>query len=188
MAQGSTPRLELVSSSPEHTERLGRGLGERVGPGAVLALAGDLGAGKTCLVRGLAAGLGAEDPVSSPTYTLAHEYAGRLILHHLDAWMSEREAAFLAAGGEDLLDAGGVCAIEWAGRVAEWLPEPRIELELAHLDPERRRLTAVRRQVAGLPDPAHEAAWAWLEAQARGESDFSGPSVNPAGPGPLDTP
>ncbi|MHC4894473.1 MAG: tRNA (adenosine(37)-N6)-threonylcarbamoyltransferase complex ATPase subunit type 1 TsaE [Planctomycetota bacterium] len=204
---GACPELELESAGPEVTERLGAGLGARLGPGAVLALAGDLGAGKTCLVRGLAEGLGSVDPVSSPTYTLAHEYAGRLTLYHLDAWMSAREAAFLAAGGEELLEAGGVCAIEWAGQVAEWLPRPRLELTLIHLTPTTRRLRARRVLRAGEPDPAHEGAWDWLEAVASGatpldpegdgegsppadrpDSKDPGSGVNPAGRNPLDRP
>ncbi|QDU67567.1 tRNA (adenosine(37)-N6)-threonylcarbamoyltransferase complex ATPase subunit type 1 TsaE [Engelhardtia mirabilis] len=136
------PEVSFVSNSADETEALGEALGRALLPGCVLALSGELGAGKTCLVRGLARGIESEDPVSSPTYTLAHEYAGRLTLHHLDAWMAEREASFLAAGGEELLLGESAAVIEWAGHVEAWLPRPHLALELAHLDPRRRRVTA----------------------------------------------
>jgi tRNA threonylcarbamoyladenosine biosynthesis protein TsaE len=165
MAAGSdSPQdlLEFHSAAEEQTERLGEGLGPHLRPGALLALRGDLGSGKTCLVRGLARGLGSPDPVSSPTYTLAHEYRGRLPLHHLDAWMAARDAAFLAAGGEELLLGTGVAAIEWAGAVEAWLPQPRLEVELTHLGPQLRRLRwrALAGEDGGLGPLAE--AWAWL--------------------------
>ena len=104
---------------------------------------------------------------------MAHEYAGRLTLHHLDAWMAERESAFLAAGGEELLDPdGGVCAIEWAGNVAEWLPGPRLELALAHLDPERRRIRIRRVDGPSGVERGLADAWAWL--QGPGPAGLSG--------------
>lgn len=173
-ATDAPERVVLVTAGPEATEAVGEALGAVLGPGAVLALGGELGAGKTCLVRGLARGLGSDDPVSSPTYTLAHEYAGRLTLHHLDAWMAEREASFLAAGGEELLIGDAVAAIEWAGNVAAWLPRPHLDLELAHVDPGRRRLTA--RLVRG-PDGSVGplgAAWGVLVGLAAEESDVNG--------------
>jgi len=135
--------LELTSRSPAETEALGERLGRALGPGAVVALFGDLGSGKTCLVRGLARGLGVAGPVSSPTYVLMQEYAGRLPLYHFDAWMQGREATFLEGGGAEWLHAGGVAVVEWADRVLEWLPEPRLELRLVHRGPEERRV-AVR--------------------------------------------
>lgn len=133
---------ELVSRSEEATEALAAALGRACPAGTVLALTGDLGAGKTCFVRGLALGLGIEEGVASPTYTLmqAHE-SGRLPLYHFDAWMEGREKAWLAEGGGAWLREEGVAVIEWAGRVAEWLPEPRLEVRLAHLGPSERRLS-----------------------------------------------
>lgn len=160
--------LELLSESPEATEALGAAVGRALASGAVLALGGDLGSGKTCFVRGLAEGLGSTDPVSSPTYTLAHEYAGRLTLHHLDAWMAERESAFLAAGGEELLLGDAVAAVEWAGQVAAWLPRPHLALEFGHLAPEVRRVRA-RLELAEDRDPGPlGAAWTALVERAAG--------------------
>ena len=134
------PERVLVSASPAATEALGELLGGALGPGDVVALEGELGSGKTCLVRGLARGLGVTDPVTSPTFTLMHTYAGRVPLHHFDAWMEGREQALLEGGGAEWLRAEGVAVVEWAERVSAWLPEPRIRIRLGHLDPERRRI------------------------------------------------
>jgi len=135
-------RLErrFVTSSADATERLGEALGERLPPGAVVALHGELGSGKTCFVRGLARGLGVREGVASPSFTLMHEYAGRVPVYHLDAWMQGRGEAFLEDGGAEWLHAGGVAAVEWAERVGPWLPLPRIAAHLEHQGPERRRI------------------------------------------------
>ena len=138
-----TERLarRLVSGSPAATEALGEVLGRRLPAGSVVALAGELGTGKTCFVRGLARGLGIEDGVASPTFTLmqAHE-GGRLPLFHFDAWMEGRQKALFLDGGDEWLYAGGVAVVEWADRVAEWLPLPRLELTLSHAGPGERVL------------------------------------------------
>ena len=130
----------FVSHSPAATERLGRWLGERLGPGSVLALDGDLGSGKTTFVRALAAGLGVRDAVTSPTYALLQTYPGRLELAHFDAWMEGRERSFLAQGGWEWLGADGVAVVEWARRVSEWLPAERLSIEFAHRGEEERSL------------------------------------------------
>ena len=131
----------LITEAPEQTEALAEALGRELWPAAVLALGGDLGAGKTCFVRGLARGLGVPPGVASPTYTLmqAHE-GGRLPLYHFDAWMEGREAALFEDGGDEWLRAEGVAVVEWAGNVREWLPRPLLAVELSHLGPSRRRL------------------------------------------------
>lgn len=135
-------RWTAITESPEATQAVAASIGEHLAGGDVLALRGEMGAGKTTFVRGLARGLGAdEDEVSSPTYTLMHEYPGRLVLRHFDAWMEEREEAFLLGGGAEWLhDPAGACVLEWAGRVSEHLPEERLDLELRPLDLERREL------------------------------------------------
>ena len=140
-AEAARFERRLRSSSPEATEALGEALGRRLPAGAVVALEGELGSGKTCFVRGLARGLGIEEGVASPTYTLMAAYdGGRLPLYHFDAWFEGREKALLADGGDEWLYAGGVAVVEWAGRVAHWLPVPRLELVLTHTGPETRRL------------------------------------------------
>lgn len=128
------------TGSADETERLGEALAALVRPGDVLALHAELGGGKTCFVRGLARGLGVREPVSSPTFTLMHTYAGRLPLYHLDAWMAARGEAFLQDGGAEWLTAGGVAAVEWAEHVADWLPRERFEVRLEHAGGERRHV------------------------------------------------
>ena len=131
----------FVSRSARATEALGQRLGQCLPAGTCVALDGDLGAGKTTLVRGLARGLGILGSVASPTYALLQTHAGgRLPLSHFDAWMEGRERALLADGGADELRGPGVAVVEWAARVLEWLPTPRIELLLGHRSPEERTL------------------------------------------------
>ena len=139
-------RRTFRSRSAEETAALGEALGRRLGPGAVVALDGDLGAGKTVFVQGLARGLEIAEPVTSPSFTLMHEHTGRLVLHHFDAWLTGREIAFLEGGGaEALLGDGvdGVAAVEWAERVADWLPAPRLRVLLEYVGdgPDERRIT-----------------------------------------------
>ena len=102
----------FVSASTAATEALGANLAQLLRPGDVVALHGELGAGKTCFVRGLARGLGVAEPVASPTFTLMHTYAGRVPVHHLDAWMQERGEAFLQDGGSEWLAAGGIASLD----------------------------------------------------------------------------
>jgi tRNA threonylcarbamoyladenosine biosynthesis protein TsaE len=113
----------IISRSPDETFRAGREEGATVRAGEVLALVGDLGAGKTQWVKGLAAGLGAEGAVTSPTFTLIHEYTGgRLPLYHLDWYRIEQAAEIAGIGFDDYLDGRGVIVIEWADKFPHLLP------------------------------------------------------------------
>ena len=113
----------IISHSPEETFRAGHEEAARVRAGDVLALVGDLGAGKTQWVKGLAAGLGSDALVTSPTFTLIHEYGGgRLPLYHVDCYRLERPEELLAIGIDDYLDGHGVLAIEWADKFPELIP------------------------------------------------------------------
>jgi tRNA threonylcarbamoyladenosine biosynthesis protein TsaE len=146
-ARSSATRT-FVTRSPEETEALGASVGRALAHETLITLDGDLGAGKTCFVRGLARGLDVQDPVSSPTYALLQTYAGRLVLHHFDAWMEGRERAFLMDGGLEWLHSGGVAVIEWAARVADVLPRERLCVELEHRGPHE-RLIRMRVEGAG---------------------------------------
>jgi len=130
----------FTCSSPQATEALAAAFAAALEPGDVVALIGELGAGKTCFVRGAARALGVEGPVASPTYTLMHAYEGRLPVYHLDAWMQGRGEAFLEDGGAEWLHEAGIAFVEWAERVAAWLPLPRVEVLLAHAGPTRREI------------------------------------------------
>ena len=107
----------FISHSPAETEALGEAWGHAAESGSVIGLSGDLGAGKTQLVKGLARGLGITACVHSPTFTLMHEYrGGRLRLFHLDLYRLETREQIAAAGLEDYLEPDGVTVIEWAER------------------------------------------------------------------------
>lgn len=133
----------MTSTDPVHgtfalvdataTVAFGAALGARLRPGQALALSGDLGAGKTCLARGVAVGLGVEDPegVASPTYLLAVEHPGPVPMLHVDAYLPEKTRNFLLDGGVDYLDElSGVAVVEWAERVADLLPAETLRVEL----------------------------------------------------------
>jgi tRNA threonylcarbamoyladenosine biosynthesis protein TsaE len=150
------------SHAPAHTEALGERLGALLVPGDVVALAGELGAGKTTLVRGLARGLGVTTGVASPTFLLMNTYAGRLPLYHLDAWRAGPGEAFLADGGVEWLGGDGVAVVEWAERVAGWLPKGALWLTLAHEAVEAPGASDPgRRTIALRLDPAGAAAEAF---------------------------
>ena len=107
----------FISHSPAETEALGEKIGRAANHGLVLALSGDLGAGKTQFVKGLARGLGVTARVHSPTFTLVNEYSGgRLKLFHLDLYRLETPAQILSAGIEEFLAPDGVAVMEWAER------------------------------------------------------------------------
>src|SRR5271156_433444 len=109
----------FISHSPAETESLGEKSGRSAERGLVVALSGDLGAGKTQFVKGLARGLGISARVHSPTFTLVNEYGGgRLKLFHLDLYRLETPAQILSAGIEEFLAPDGVAVIEWAERIA----------------------------------------------------------------------
>lgn len=112
--------MEIVTHAPEETEAVGETLGNKLGPGTVIAYRGGLGAGKTAFTRGLARGLGCRETVTSPTYTIVNEYlGGRLPLFHFDMYRLHSSEDLWDIGWEDYLDRGGVCAVEWSENVAD---------------------------------------------------------------------
>ena len=142
-ASGSRERRpsEWVTRSEEETAAVAREIGARLSPGAVLLLSGNLGAGKTAFVRGLADGLGiSAEEVSSPTFTLIHEYRGRrLTLYHADLYRLER-AATEDLGLEELGVRDGVLAIEWPDRLSHPI-DGAIRIDLAIVDESTRKIT-----------------------------------------------
>ena len=133
--------MVFVTNSPEETENVGAALGRIVPPGTVIAFEGDLGAGKTAFTRGLARGLGCDELVTSPTYTIVNEYlGGRLPLFHFDMYRLASADDLWDIGWEDYLDRGGVCAVEWSENVAEAMEQP-ITVTIEKLGEETRRVT-----------------------------------------------
>lgn len=118
------------------TERLGRVLAGVAPVDTVIALVGDLGAGKTRLARAFAGELGVEpSDVTSPTFTLIHEYEGRVPVFHFDAYRLAGDAEFEAIGADDYWEAGGICLVEWADRVRGVLPRGAWRVELSSPEP-----------------------------------------------------
>jgi tRNA threonylcarbamoyladenosine biosynthesis protein TsaE len=123
--------IEVISASPEETVTLGERIGRAVRPGTVIALKGGLGAGKTCLAKGIARGLEVEETVTSPTYTIISEYRGRFPLYHIDAYRLEGDEDFENLGGMELFGGEGVTVIEWSERLPQHsLPEDFISIEI----------------------------------------------------------
>ena len=120
----------VETKSPDETWALAGLLADELGAGTVIALHGDLGAGKTCFVQGLAAALGIDEPITSPTYTLIGEYEGRLSLHHIDLYRLSGPAEALGLGLEEYFDANGITAIEWAERAEGLLPPDLIHIRI----------------------------------------------------------
>lgn len=118
--------MQYCSHSEQETEKIGEQLGIRLRPDCVLAFRGGLGMGKTAFTRGLARGLGCTGRVTSPTFTIVNEYAGRIPLFHFDMYRLPDADALFDIGWEDYLSRGGVCAVEWSERVGGALPEDTI--------------------------------------------------------------
>ncbi len=122
--------IEARTRSPEDTRRLAAALAELAQPGDLLLLVGDLGAGKTTFAQGFAGALGISEPVTSPTFTLAREYHGRLLLHHLDVFRLDQLTEVLDLGLPELLDSNGVILIEWGNMIRQALPNHYLEVAL----------------------------------------------------------
>lgn len=131
----------VESGSAEETEALGARIAERLAPGDVVLLSGDLGSGKTTLIRGACRALGITEPVTSPTFTIGQRYGGgRIPVSHLDLYrletLEDEDPALL----DDYLRPDGVAFVEWPGAGESRLGRPALELRLAHVDEERRRI------------------------------------------------
>ena len=136
-----SPTRRLVARSPAETQAIGERLGARLGPGAVVACTGELGAGKTCFLQGLARGLGVTGDVTSPTFVLINQYRGRLPVYHLDAYRTGSLTELVDAGVEELLHGDGVTVIEWADKLLPLLPGRTIRVHLNGLGDEPREIT-----------------------------------------------
>lgn len=138
--------LVLESRSPEETERLGTALAAIVPPGSVVALRGDLAAGKTCLVRGMAAYYAKGVPIHSPTFTLVNEYGDSTRLFHVDLYRLDPEEV-MDLGYEEIFEPEGVTVVEWAERAERLLPAKRLDVDLEHAGGDCRRLSFTDRGV-----------------------------------------
>lgn len=130
----------FVSRSPEETRRIGERLGRRLSAGAVVACVGELGAGKTCFLQGLARGLGVSASVTSPTFVLVNQYRGRLPVYHLDAYRTASLTELLDLGVEEMFHGDGVTVVEWADKLLPLLPPHAITVTITGLGDEPRQV------------------------------------------------
>jgi tRNA threonylcarbamoyladenosine biosynthesis protein TsaE len=144
-----TGRVEIVSTSPEETYAAGERLGHALGPGAVVGLTGDLGAGKTCFIQGLVHGLGVPRRATSPTFVLVNEYRGRVAVHHVDLYRVQSVAEAADLGLEEMFAGDGVTVVEWADRLGPLLPADAVRVHVDGVGDEPRRIT-----VEGAPSSA----------------------------------
>ena len=135
----------ITANSEEETVAAGEALTKKLAPGDVVALYGDLGAGKTQFVRGLARGLGLKARVSSPTFTIVNEYLGPVPLFHFDMYrLSDAEELF-EIGWEDYLTRGGICAVEWSENAEGAFPPEHYEVKIEKSGENSREITIIQR-------------------------------------------
>ena len=135
-----SPAHVVVSRSPEETQAVGERLGARLVAGSVVACTGELGAGKTCFLQGLARGLGVTGDVTSPTFVLVNQYRGRLPVYHLDAYRTGSLTELVDLGLEEMLHGDGVTVIEWADKLLPLLPPRTVHVHLSGLGDEPREI------------------------------------------------
>jgi len=135
-----TATTTIVSASPEDTEVAGERLGRTLGPGDVVALTGELGAGKTCFVQGIARGVGVTTRPTSPTFVLVNEYRGRLPVHHVDAYRTNSVTELADLGLEEMIDGDAVTVIEWAEKAGPLLPKRTIHVHIEGVGDEPRTI------------------------------------------------
>ena len=151
MEKGNSPtNINIESHSPQETEQIGEKIGQNLTIGNVLALKGPLGAGKTCLVKGIARSLGINEEITSPTYTIITEYEAnpaaengqpnqeRFPFYHIDAYRLNGDEDFDALGGEDYLGGRGIAVVEWAERIEKSFSGETLKAEIIILDGNRR--------------------------------------------------
>lgn len=133
--------MTIYTKNEAETEQAGAELARTLPDGAVVALYGDLGAGKTAFVRGMARGMGISARVSSPTFTIVNEYLGARELYHFDMYRLASSDELFDTGWEDYLRRGGVCAVEWSENVADAFEGDEITVRIEKLGDEERKIT-----------------------------------------------
>jgi len=132
---------KLTTISPEATDAAGERLGATLEPGDVVALSGELGAGKTVFVQGLVRALGVTTGATSPTFVLVNEYRGRIPVHHVDAYRTTSLAEVLELGLEEMMDGEGVTVVEWAERLEPLVPARAVRVSITGVGDEPREIT-----------------------------------------------
>jgi tRNA threonylcarbamoyladenosine biosynthesis protein TsaE len=137
--------VEWISRSFSETLAIGKKIGESLQPNSVLSLFGDLGAGKTSIVKGIAQGAAGVDPsfVTSPTFTYLNIYRGTKVIYHFDLYRLHGVEDFLAMGFDEYFDCGGIVCIEWSEKIAKLLPAKCVKLTLSHTSDGMRRIECI---------------------------------------------
>ena len=132
--------LEIISHSPEQTQKFGVRIGQLALPGDIFLLVGDLGAGKTCLTQGIAWGLDIKEYAVSPSFVVIRELHGRLPLYHIDFYRLDHLEEIAQLGLDDYLYGNGVCVVEWAEKGLSLLPQEHLLIEMSYLSDTERSL------------------------------------------------
>ncbi len=158
--------LDFISHSVAQTTRIGQRLGEQLQPGDLILLSGDLGVGKTQLVKGIVQGLGSTDLVTSPSFVLVNEYApdprwSRMRIHHADLYRLDDPTEILNIGLDELWSQQDICLIEWAEHAGDYLPPHHLSIAMRYLDETKRvlRLTPHGQRYQQLVDTFKTAAF-----------------------------
>lgn len=133
-------RFAVSTCSAEQTHKLGTFLGKLAGGGDIYLLSGDLGTGKTCMIQGIAFGLGVKEYACSPSFMIAREYHGRLTLYHLDLYRLDHVEEIIDLGLDDYFRKDAVCAIEWAEKGNGTFPQDNLGIKLEHIAENTRRI------------------------------------------------
>ena len=134
--------MQITTKNSEETIRLGEKIGEKASSGMIIALYGDLGAGKTTLVQGIAKGLGINDYVTSPSFIIISEYKGRIDLTHIDLYRLDDKLQIEDIGIDDqFMKDNNVCVIEWAEKLGDLLPKGAVKINIDNLSENERKIS-----------------------------------------------
>ena len=175
--------IQVVTTSPDETRIVGASLAPTLLPGDVISLSGDLGAGKTVFVQGLAIALGVDSGVTSPTFTIVHEYEGRYPIIHMDVYRLDSFQEVLDLGFEELLDPQAILVVEWGEAVTPLFPQSYLSIEIRQAAEDDHRLFVFRpRGPQWLPklEAMTDTAETLLDAASLVSTD--GPRFSVAGP------
>lgn len=144
--------MRIITKSEEETFKIGSRIGERLRPGDVINLNGELGAGKTHITKGIAEGLGVDDYITSPTFIIVNQYEGRIPLYHFDVYRINDIDEMYEIGFEEYLYGNGVCIVEWGSMIEELIPENAIRIDINKIDDNTREIIIDDRNSLGLQE------------------------------------
>ena len=148
-----TVKMTFISNSVAETETFGEKFAQKVYPGMVIAMYGDLGAGKTAFVRGLARGMGIRTRVTSPTFSIVNEYTGCIPLYHFDMYRLSSAEELFDIGWEDYMRKKGVCVVEWAENVAEIFENDVVRVNIRRISENSREISVLGLDIGGEIEP-----------------------------------